>query len=180
MGLTSLCVLANVFAMFSLTMASEHRSSAPVQHYVQYHNEKYNYRIDYPADFKSTGESDAGDGIFLDSQRELKMSVWGTFSNWMNGSDMSLREQFNWTKSNLATDKALPNAKVTYQRLAPHSFVLSGNSKDKIFYMRTVASDHAFATVQLVYPKTLKRNLDAEITHIANSLKAGPVLMWQN
>jgi hypothetical protein len=138
-----------------------------------YINDKYGYSIDYPPFLKPEGEPDAHDGQkFSSPQSPFKMSVWGTYSNWLSGDEMSLAQQLDWSLKNLSTDE-LPAAKVTYKTRGKNWFVISGNSKNKIFYERTNKGKDTFVTVLFTYPAAQKAKFDSLVQRIAASIKAG-------
>lgn len=138
--------------------------------YAKYVNDKYAYSVQYPTFLNALGESDAGDGQSFESKSSpLHMRVWGTWSNW-TGEESTIAQERAWRLKNLANDE-LVAPKVTYQPVGRDWFVLSGVSKDKTFYMRTVKSHGRFATVYLLYPSAQKALFDPVVAHVASSLQ---------
>jgi hypothetical protein len=149
-----------LFLMCSMAMA------APVAYHT-YSNDKYGYSVRYPAFLRPEGEPDAHDGQRFSSRSSpLRMTVWGTYSNWQTGDDMTIAQQRAWHFRNL--DKKW---KVTYKANGGNWFVLSGYNGDDIFYSRTVKHGDIFATVLLEYPKSKKSEFDAAVEIIARSLQ---------
>lgn len=139
--------------------------------YKRYCNDKYHYCLDYPSFLSSPGEPDAHDGQTFESRsKPLRMSVWGNYSNWMNGDEMRLSEQRDWTLQHLATTD-LPNPKVHYKAFTKNWFVITGRSGANIFYERTIRSKDTFVTVLLIYPAAQRAEFDRMVYHVAASLK---------
>lgn len=138
--------------------------------YCHYFNEKYAYSIDYPCSLTPQREPDAHDGqVFLSKSSPMNLRVWGAFSNW-SGEERSISLEMQDAVKNLANDE-LPQPKLTYKTLGKNFFVLSGMSKQKIFYIKTIKGNGVFATMMLTYPASQKKTLDAAVKRIAGSLK---------
>jgi hypothetical protein len=135
--------------------------------YKSYSNDKYGYTVSYPVFLNPQGEPDAQDGQRFASQSSpLTMSVWGTYSNWQNGEEMTLADQRSWELKNLAR-----NARVSYQATGKNWFVCSGTKGDAIFYQRTIKRPDVFASVLLEYPNNKKQQFATVVQTVARSLK---------
>jgi hypothetical protein len=156
------------FVFAGNTQARKIAGSAPYKHYF---NEKYCYSVDYPSYLVPGPEPDAQDGRkFTSKDKPLTMSVWGHYSNWMSGDEMTIDEEKDWTLKNLAGDQ-LPAPKVTYKAQGKNWFVISGLSRDNTFYQRTIRTKDSFVTVLIIYPTAKKLEYDAMVQHVASSLK---------
>jgi hypothetical protein len=137
----------------------------------RYVNDKYGYSVDYPGYLIPQGEPDAHDGQkFSSTEHPLKMMVWGYYSNWLTGEEMTIDDERKWALAHLDGDE-LPSAKLTYQAGGKNWFVLSGVSQKNVFYQRTIATKEAFVTVLIIYPAARKGEFDQTVSHIAASLK---------
>jgi len=164
--------LAGISFQGTVNMADAHGARAAKQGtYRHYFNDKYSYSIDYPDYLIAGEEPDAQDGVSFASQsKPLKMKVWGCYSNWMNGEEMTLAQEREWALKHLASDD-LPAPKVTYQAQGKNWFVISGTSSGNVFYQRTIKEGDSFATVFITYPVASKTEFDAAVNRIALSLK---------
>jgi len=141
--------------------------------YKNYVNSKYGYSVEYPTFLVPQGEPDAHDGQkFISESSPMRMSVWGTYSNWMSGEDMTIQQELDWTLQNLQSDDRT-SPRLTYKSQGRGWFVISGTSGPGVFYQRTVSSHGVFATVLIEYPRSAKVEFDSIVTHVARSLK-GP------
>lgn len=133
-----------------------------------YCNARYGYCVSYPASLRPQGEPAASDGqVFLSRDAQTELRVWG---NWqLDGSD-TLAARLR------AETKAQPGRTVTYQRLRPGWFVVSGSLGGRVFYQRTVFDPHQgrFATLLLRYPRAQARVVEPLIGQIASSLVFAP------
>jgi hypothetical protein len=135
-----------------------------------YCNQKYGYLVQYPQYLKGEGEPDAQDGqLFSSKSKPLQMRVWGCYSNWLSGEDMSIEQQRDQDIKNLASSD-LPKPVITYKQSGKNWYVISGTSADKIFYQKTVKGKDVFATVMLTYPTDRKAEFDSDVGKIARSL----------
>jgi hypothetical protein len=135
-----------------------------------YFNQKFGYLVKYPQYLKGEGEPDAQDGqSFSSKSKALQMRVWGCYSNWLSGEDMSIEQQRDQDIKTLASSD-LPKPVITYKQNGRNWYVISGISANKIFYQKTVKGKDVFATVMLTYPADRKAEFDSDAGKIAHSL----------
>lgn len=170
-GVVSALICGLGLSDIALGVETRGAKAAKQPSYRHYSNEKYTYSVNYPSYLVPGGESDAQDGqCFSSSSKSLKMKVWGCYSNWMNGDEMTLAEQRDWMLAHLAGDD-LPAPKVTYRAQGNNWFVISGTSSGNVFYQRTIKEGDSFATVLITYPSAQKAEFDSVVVCIARSLK---------
>jgi hypothetical protein len=160
----SLVFLLGVEAKEPVKPASKH------DEFGSYFNQKYGYLVQYPQYLKGEGEPDAQDGeAFSSKSKPLQMRVWGCYSNWLSGEDMSIEQQRDQDIKTLASSD-LPKPSITYKQSGKNWYVISGTSANKIFYQKTVKGKDVFATVTLIYPADRKAEFDSDVGKIAHSL----------
>jgi hypothetical protein len=165
------CTFSSLALLFAVSL---HGQSAPhaarAEKNCHYFNQKYSYSIDYPCFLTGLGEPDAHDGqVFTSKTKPMKIRVWGSYSDW-SGEDMTIAQELSDSIKNLSNDE-LPSPKITYKATGKNWFVLSGISKNNIFYHRTIKANGVFATVLVIYPAAQKQTMNTIATRIANSLK---------
>lgn len=72
-----------------------------------------------------------------------------------------------------ATFSGRSNERITYKRLSDSWFVVSGYRGDDIFYTRVdlACRGHRWHVAELTYPRAKKTNMDAQVTHVSNTLR---------
>lgn len=105
--------------------------SASELKYKTYCNSRYDFCIDYPANFLfPQPESDNGDGrSFWDKANNPILTVYGT----NNIDEKSLKEVFQAEINEVET--------LTYQKLGKNFFVLSGYRNSKIYYEKVILKE---------------------------------------
>jgi hypothetical protein len=109
-----------------------------------------------------------GDGrIFKSQDGTAEMRAWANY----NALSLSVQQQF-------AEDLKDFNGQIKYKMIRENRFVISGVSKDKIFYRRTVyhkfKDTDVFYTFTIEYPKFRKTEFDPIIRRIAKSFHFDP------
>ncbi len=133
--------------------------------YETYHNDKFDYSIDYPKDILfPQGEADNGDGQkFLSKDADTSLVVYA--SN--NTLDKSLEEAYREESRGGTAEN--PKRVVTYKVLEDNWFVVSGYNAGRIFYQKTLLSGGTFKTFMLEYDESEKARYDAIAKHIEKS-----------
>jgi hypothetical protein len=168
--IVSYCLVALIGYQPHVVRTAE-ASAATTGDFGHYINDKYGYSVDYPHYLIPEGEPDAHDGQkFSSLKHPLKMRVWGYYSNWLTGDEMTIDDERKWALKHLGGDD-LPAPTLTYQARGKNWFVLSGVSQKNIFYQRTIRTKDTFATVLITYPTERKGEFDQLVKQIAASLK---------
>lgn len=132
--------------------------------YKTYHNARFGYRIDYPADFRPQPEPDNGDGRrFLSADGQTVLTAYAGY---------------NALDGGLATDRRIARqswqekqATFTLDQLTRTGYVLSGQVKGRIFYEKTVLKSNTLTTFLWEYPAAQKAAMDAVIQHTIQTLQ---------
>ncbi|MVN88113.1 hypothetical protein GO986_15275 [Deinococcus sp. HMF7620] len=135
-----------------------------------YGNARFGYLVAAPAGLQAQRSPDNGDGqSWQSADGQVKVSVWGshapgvlnqaTPAAWMAHSAQGWREQ---------------GARLTYRRLLPGAFVLSGFQKDgRIFYQKVLVRNGEEAAVLVVYPVARRAVWDRLAAQVASTLRWG-------
>lgn len=155
--------MRNLLLLITLVLWTH--SAIAVDTYETYHNEKFDYSIDYPKDVLfPQGESDNNDGQkFLSKDAEVSLLVYG--SN--NALDKSLEEVYREESRGGTAEN--PKRVVTYKMLEDNWFVVSGYNAGRIFYQKTLLSGGVFKTFILEYDESEKARYDAIAKRIEKS-----------
>lgn len=132
--------------------------------YKTYHNARFGYSIDYPADLRPQPEAGNGDGRrFVSADGQTVLSAYAGY-NALDGGLNEDREiaRASWQKK---------HATITLDQLTRTGFVLSGQVKDRIFYEKTVLKSNTLTTFVWEYPVTRKAAMDAVIRHTIQTLQ---------
>ena len=134
--------------------------------YATYHNDRYGYRVLYPTTLVTPlPEAPNGDGRKWKSRDgKITLSAWGE----NNVFDRTLHEQMNAARRQWMAD----HARITYTRLTPEFYVLSGTTGGEIFYEKTVPQADGFATMLWQFPKARRPMMDAIVTRTSHAFKA--------
>jgi hypothetical protein len=132
--------------------------------YKTYHNARFGYHIDYPADFRPQPEAGNGDGRrFVSPDGQAVLSTYASY---------------NALDGGLATDRRLArqgwqekHATITLDQLTRTGYVLSGQVQGRIFYEKTVLKANTFTTFLWEYPAGRKAAMDAVIGHTIQTLQ---------
>ncbi|MBZ9714253.1 hypothetical protein [Deinococcus multiflagellatus] len=135
-----------------------------------YGNARFNYWVDIPQGLIAQRPPDNGDGqSWQSADGQVKLSVWGSHAPGVleqasPGAWMAWTARF-WAES---------GARVTYRRLLPSGFVLSGFQADgRIFYEKVLVRGGDEAGVLTVYPVARRAVWDRMTAQVAGSLRWG-------
>jgi hypothetical protein len=152
--MTFLPFLAVALALTSLALPT----------YKTYHNARFGYRIDYPADFRPQPEAENGDGRrFVSPDGQAVLSAYASY-NALDGGLAAHRRiaREGWQEQ---------HATLTLDQLTRTGYVLSGQVKGRIFYEKTVLKSNTLTTFLWQYPVARKAALDAVIRHTIQTLQ---------
>ena len=111
--------------------------------WADYANVKYQFQTCYPSDLlKAQGESPASDGQAF-TANGVELTVSGIY-NIDNETAAQLADEAGKRLSG-------PSGSVTYKRILPGSFTLSGQSGDTIFYTKAFVSHGTLKHFELTY-----------------------------
>jgi hypothetical protein len=136
-----------------------------------YCNERFSYCIGYPVFLiypqPETGSADGR--VFTNKQGEEVLRVFGKLIPYRNTKPISLEEQYNNDFWEIENDKALNDLVITEKRLSKTYYILSGYTKSRVFYQKTIVKNLAFAYVILQYEKAEKNIYDKVAGKILDS-----------
>ena len=152
--MTNVLIISGALALASLAPPA----------YRTYHNVRFGYRIDYPADFRPQLEPDNGDGRrFVSADGQTVLTAYASYNALDGGlgTDRQLARQ-SWQQK---------HATLTLDQLTRTGYVLSGQVKGRIFYEKTVLQRNTFTTFSWEYPVARKAAMDAVIQHTIQTLQ---------
>lgn len=132
--------------------------------YKTYHNARFGFRIDYPADLRPQPEPDNGDGRrFISVDGQTTLSAYAGYNALDDGlaADRKIARQ-SWQEKHAA---------ITLDQLTRTGYALSGQVKGRIFYEKTVLKSNTLTTFVWEYPATRKAAMDAVIRHTIETLQ---------
>ncbi|MBO2011323.1 hypothetical protein [Hymenobacter negativus] len=132
--------------------------------YKTYYNQRFGYRIDYPADLRPQPEAGNGDGRrFVSADGQTVLSAYAGYNVLDEGlaADRRIARQ-SWQKK---------HATITLDQLTRTGYVLSGQLQGTIFYEKTVLKNNTLTTFLWEYPATRKAAMDAVIQHTVQTLQ---------
>jgi hypothetical protein len=132
--------------------------------YKTYHNQRFGYRIDYPADFRPQPEAGNGDGRrFLSPDGQAVLSAYAAYNALDDGlaGNRKLARQY-WQEQ---------HATLTLDQLTRTGYVLSGQVDGRIFYEKTVLKSNTLTTFVWKYPAARKAAMDAVVQHTSQTLQ---------
>jgi hypothetical protein len=136
--------------------------------WVRYHNQRFGFRVDYPADlFHVERTSEAGDGrVFAARDGEARLLV-GALRNEDEHSPKSYQDF-------LARD-SYPEYKISYRPLGEDWLVLSGEGGGKVFYEKAMFSckGQLISSFAMIYPAAQRDRFDPIVARVANSFVPG-------
>jgi hypothetical protein len=111
--------------------------------YAPYRNERFGYTVEYPDQlFRPDGMIGDGNGqAFVSDDRTATLLVYAT-EEAAEGSAATLRRQYE-------NELVRADQRITYRRLQPDWFVVSGHEGDDIFYQRTERTSGGLRTFRL-------------------------------
>jgi len=132
--------------------------------YKTYHNTRFGYRIDYPADLRPQPEAGNGDGRrFVSADGQTVLSAYAGY----NALDGGLAENRKLAREGWQEK----HATITLDQLTRTGYALSGQVKDRIFYEKTMLKSNTLTTFVWQYPATRKAAMDAVIRHTIQTLQ---------
>jgi hypothetical protein len=132
--------------------------------YKTYHNARFGYRIDYPADFKPQPEPTNGDGRrFVSPDGQTVLTVCASYLV-LDGGLVAYREiaRERWQEQ---------HATFALDQKTSTGYVLSGTVKGRIFYEKTVLKAGTLTTFEWEYPAARKAAMDPIIRHTIQTLQ---------
>jgi hypothetical protein len=134
-----------------------------------YRNPGWGFGLDYPASFVLDPNSvpENGDSArFWAAGREATAVVTGL----RNGDRQSLAAVLAEAERDIAENG---RGSITYRRVAPDWFVLSGYLADRIYYRRSFLARHGavIATLWIEFPRELKPCLEAAVATMSLSFR---------
>jgi hypothetical protein len=146
-------------AIFCATQSS-------AQTWKTYHNPRFGTTADAPASWQSNPPPTNGDGLTFNApDGRARLLIYGSLHIWHTVAEgMALFETPQENKT------------VTYKHREARSVTVSGTKGDLIFYEKHMLScrDQIWNSIYLEYPAVRKKEFDALVTHVANSLRPGP------
>lgn len=132
--------------------------------YKTYHNARFGFRIDYPADLRPQPEAGNGDGRrFVSADGQTVLSAYAGYNVLDDGLPANRRiAREGWQEK---------HATITLDQLTRTGYVLSGRLKDQIFYEKTVLKSNTLTTFVWQYPTARKAAMDAIIQHTVQTLQ---------
>jgi hypothetical protein len=152
--MTSALLLGGALALASLASPA----------YKTYHNTRFGYHIDYPADLRPQPEADNGDGCrFVSADGQTVLTAYASY-NALDGGLATERRiaQQSWREK---------YATFTLDQLTRTGYVLSGQVQGRIFYEKTVLKNNTLTTFSWEYPAAQKAAMDTVIRHTAQTLQ---------
>ena len=163
-GAVALGFLGATVGLSSLLEARE----ATAGDWVGYHNERFGFRLEYPANvFRIERTSEAGDGrVFVDRDGEARLLV-GAFANEDKHSPRSYQD--------FLARNSYADYKITYRPFGDNWLVLSGEGDGRTFYEKVVLScgGQLISSFALIYPSDQRDVFDPIVARVANSFVAG-------
>jgi hypothetical protein len=132
----------------------------PVYH--TYHNQRFGYHIDYPADLQPQPEADNGDGRrFTSADGQTVLTAYASYDALDGGLAASRKmARQGWQKR---------HATLTLDQLTRTGYALSGRVQGAIFYQQTVLKSGTLSTFIWQYPVARKAAMDAIVQHTART-----------
>jgi len=163
-GAVALGVLAAAVSASDLAPAREATSGD----WVRYHNQRFGFRLEYPADvFHIERTSAADDGrVFAAHNGEAHLLV-GALRNEDEHSPKSYQDF-------LARD-SYPDYKISYRPFGDDWLVLSGEGGGKVFYEKAMFSCNGqlISSFAMIYPAEQRDRFDPIVARVANSFVPG-------
>ncbi len=136
------------------------RAQSDTHRWADYANVKYQFQTCYPSDvLKGQGESAASDGQTFDGADGAQLTASAIY-NIDNETVAQLADE-------AAKRLAGPSGTVTYKRIQPASFVLSGRSGSTIFYTKALVAHGTLKHFELVYPSSQAALYNPIAAHLA-------------
>jgi len=132
--------------------------------YKTYHNVRFSYRIDYPADFRPPPEAANGDGRrFVSPDGQAVLTAYASYQ--------VLGEGLAAYRYMARAPWLAHHATLVLDQQTSTGFVLSGTVKGRIFYEKTVLQNRTLTMFAWQYPAARKAALAPIIRRTAQTLQ---------
>ncbi|GAA0518851.1 hypothetical protein [Deinococcus depolymerans] len=137
---------------------------------VMYGNPRFDYWVNVPGDLGALRPPDNGNGqSWVSGDGLVRVAAWGSY-----GPGVFDAPSVSAWAAYTERQEVASGSRVTYRRLLPGAFVLSGYQRDgRIFYQRVLVRDGTEAAVRVMYPEARRGVWDARTARIAASLRWG-------
>jgi hypothetical protein len=133
--------------------------------YKTYINDRFGYKVDYPAFLKPQGEPTNNDGqVFLSKSGDAEMRAYGGYLV-----AFTFDEEYNKALTDNWEQKG--KAIVTYKARGKDWFVISGTIAKKIFYRKSFCKKDTMRTVTFLYPTLEKATFNKVVGQVVSSFK---------
>ena len=151
----ALCV-ANCVAWAASTTAAER--------FGRYHNDRFAFSVDIPADWRADPPPENGDGLSF--RQPSGQGLISAFARLAQGS-FAIEARDAFAERDLEA--------ITFKRAGKDWVAVSGLRLGAIYYRRGVlgCGGEVWSEVDIEYPEAEKANYDALVTHVAASLRPG-------
>ncbi|MBC9935027.1 hypothetical protein [Chitinophaga qingshengii] len=167
-----ICITSLVLAVLCLSFSTLARK--------QYCNNRFQFCMEYPEDFKADGESGNGDGQTFSARKgTAKIWAWGNLV--MDPSELYDDVKPGTDPLQYKFKSAIEGIKVAYKVIKLNFYIFSGtNEKGDIVYCKTVkhkinymgsADSEVFQTIMIIYPAAEQDKYKDYCSYIAGSLK---------
>ena len=133
--------------------------------YETYHNDRYDYTVEYPDFLIPQGEADSGDGQkFLSGDQKIQMLVYYAF-----------KDDFNTDGEPLPVDKAYEEdlnfiTGVISKKLEDNHYIIK-YKVDNVLHTNYTVFDDRYFTIRFEYPEEENDRMERVIEHVINSFK---------
>ena len=132
-----------------------------------HNNSRYGFSFSYPASIFALGQtSEAGDAHIFDAPRQDARLLVGAL---VNHDGYTPTSYFNYVASRSYADYA-----ITYRKVGPSWFAISGEKDGKIFYEKVQFSCNSrlISSFALIYPAASKRVIDPVIERMEDTFRS--------
>jgi hypothetical protein len=165
-----------LLAALALLMTTTQSAAKPPA-WKNYTNVRFAFRVCYPNWLRPGRVSDNGDGRVFTDNSGVELRVWGSYGTLVliNGLEAESDEAPPATVLSQAADyEAKSLSDVAYRTVRHNWYVLSGTSKGKVVYLKTLAADDRWISLRLVYPAAAARKWNPLVGRMGACLKALP------
>ena len=142
-----------------------------------YANARFAFRICYPDSLKAGPVSGNGDGRVFREKSGVELRVWGSYGTLVliNGREAESDDASPANVVSRAADfEARSLSHIAYRTVRKNWYVLSGTSKGRVFYLKTLIPDDRWISMQLSYPTNMAPKWNPLVRHIAACFEALP------
>jgi hypothetical protein len=132
-----------------------------------HHNKQYGFSLTYPASiFALSKTSDAGDAHIFNAPRHDARLLLGVL---VNHDGYTPSSYFSYVAS-----RSYPGYAVTYRKVGPSWFAISGEKDGKIFYEKVQFSCNSrlISSFVVVYPTSRQRTINPLIERMENTFRS--------